>query len=120
MSMTAILLLVVQANVMMEYSIDEALSLLTKNLASAKKTLSQVQEDLNFIRDQTTTTEVSILNDAHHGDVNCTYVQFSKDVNFRSKFSHFISTKVKSWWCVSHNLSAYEMTALLESISCFC
>ena len=55
-----------QANVMMEYSIDEALSLLTKNLASAKKMLSQVQEDLNFVRDQTTTTEVSILNNAHH------------------------------------------------------
>lgn len=54
------------ANVMMEYSIDEALSLLTKNLASAKKMLAQVQEDLNFIRDQTTTTEVSILNNAHH------------------------------------------------------
>ena len=51
---------------MMEYSIDEALSLLTKNLASAKKMLAQVQEDLNFIRDQTTTTEVSILNNAHH------------------------------------------------------
>jgi len=51
---------------MMEYSIDEALSLLTKNLASAKKMLTQVQEDLNFIRDQTTTTEVSILNNAHH------------------------------------------------------
>ena len=51
---------------MMEYSIDEALSLLTKNLASAKKTLTQVQEDLDFIRDQTTTTEVSILNNAHH------------------------------------------------------
>ena len=51
---------------MMEYSIDEALSLLTKNLASAKKMLAQVQEDLNFIRDQTTTTEVSILNNALH------------------------------------------------------
>ncbi|XP_065908596.1 prefoldin subunit 3-like isoform X2 [Dysidea avara] len=48
------------ANVMMEYSIDEACSLLTKNLASAKKTLAQVQEDLNFIRDQTTTTEVNM------------------------------------------------------------
>lgn len=50
---------------MMEYPIDEALSLLTKNLTSAKKMLSQVQEDLNFIRDQTTTTEVSILNNIH-------------------------------------------------------
>ena len=58
---TVMLLYTVQANVMMEYSIDEACSLLTKNLASAKKTLAQVQEDLNFIRDQTTTTEVSIL-----------------------------------------------------------
>ena len=51
---------------MMEYSIDEASSLLSKNLASAKKMLTQVQEDLNFIRDQTTTTEVSILNNAHY------------------------------------------------------
>lgn len=61
-----LLLATTQANVMIEYSIDEALSLLTKNLASAKKMLAQVQEDLNFIRDQTTTTEVSILNNAHH------------------------------------------------------
>ena len=50
-----------QANVMLEYSLDDANSLLDKNLEAANKSLSQVEEDLCLIRDQTTTLEVSIL-----------------------------------------------------------
>ena len=50
-----------QANVMLEYSLDDAQALLQRNLEAAKKSLEQVEEDLGFIRDQTTTIEVSIL-----------------------------------------------------------
>lgn len=50
-----------QANVMLEYDIDGAQSLLEKNLATASRNLDSLEEDLNFLRDQFTTTEVSIL-----------------------------------------------------------
>jgi transcription initiation factor IIE alpha subunit len=50
-----------QANVMLEYKLDDAESLLKKNNEAAVKSLSQVEDDLGFIRDQTTTIEVSIL-----------------------------------------------------------
>ena len=46
---------------MLEYGIEDAEVLLEKNLEAANKSLSQVEEDLSFIRDQTTTLEVSIL-----------------------------------------------------------
>ncbi|XP_012940254.1 prefoldin subunit 3 [Aplysia californica] len=49
------------ANVMLEYEIEEADEVLAKNLDAAKKSLSQVEDDLLFIRDQMTTLEVSIL-----------------------------------------------------------
>eukprot|EP00112_Aurelia_sp_Birch-Aquarium-sp1_P012619 Seg2654.1 transcript_id=Seg2654.1/GoldUCD/mRNA.D3Y31 product="Prefoldin subunit 3" protein_id=Seg2654.1/GoldUCD/D3Y31 len=49
------------ANVMLEYEIDEAASLLTKNIETAKGNLDDVENDINFLRDQITTTEVSIF-----------------------------------------------------------
>ena len=51
----------IQANVMLEYNLDDAEKLLQKNLEAATSSLSQVEDDLSFIRDQTTTVEVSIL-----------------------------------------------------------
>jgi len=48
------------ANVMVEYSFDEAISLLSNNLTSAEKNLSNLVEDLDFLKDQITTTEVNI------------------------------------------------------------
>ena len=50
-----------QANVMLEYDIDEAQALLEKNLLTATKNLDSLEEDLDFLRDQFTTTEFSIL-----------------------------------------------------------
>ncbi|XP_012996661.1 prefoldin subunit 3 isoform X1 [Cavia porcellus] len=50
------------ANVMLEYDIDEAQALLEKNLSTATKNLDSLEEDLDFLRDQFTTTEV-ILTD---------------------------------------------------------
>jgi len=48
------------ANVMLEYSLDEARQMLTQNLESAEKQLSQIENDLDFLKDQLTTTEVSM------------------------------------------------------------
>jgi len=48
------------ANVMIEYSYDEALALLEKNLVNAEIRLRSTEEDLNFLKDQITTTEVNI------------------------------------------------------------
>eukprot|EP00252_Welwitschia_mirabilis_P011592 TRINITY_DN25882_c0_g1_i2.p1 TRINITY_DN25882_c0_g1~~TRINITY_DN25882_c0_g1_i2.p1 ORF type:complete len:183 (-),score=43.01 TRINITY_DN25882_c0_g1_i2:136-684(-) len=48
------------ANVMLEYSFDEALSLLRKNLENANSSLSAIIEDLQFLRDQVTITQVTI------------------------------------------------------------
>eukprot|EP00297_Palpitomonas_bilix_P017766 CAMPEP_0113870136 /NCGR_PEP_ID=MMETSP0780_2-20120614/1916_1 /TAXON_ID=652834 /ORGANISM="Palpitomonas bilix" /LENGTH=168 /DNA_ID=CAMNT_0000855375 /DNA_START=52 /DNA_END=558 /DNA_ORIENTATION=+ /assembly_acc=CAM_ASM_000599 len=48
------------ANVMLEYPIDEAETLLTNNLATAEDSIGKVTTELEFLRDQITTTEVSI------------------------------------------------------------
>ncbi|XP_029193512.1 prefoldin subunit 3-like [Acropora millepora] len=48
------------ANVMLEYSIAEAEALLSKNLKAAQKNLAEIEEDLGFLRDQYTTTEVNM------------------------------------------------------------
>lgn len=48
------------ANVMLEYNLDDAEALLKKNQEVAIKSLEQVEEDLGFIRDQTTTIEVNM------------------------------------------------------------
>ena len=47
------------ANVMVEYTIDEATALLEKNLAAAKKNLENTQEDLAWLKDQTVICEVN-------------------------------------------------------------
>nr|QBH72839.1 prefoldin subunit [Embidopsocus sp. OG10733] len=48
------------ADVMLEYDLQEASELLKKNLATAKKNLLAVEKDLDFLRDQFTTTEVNM------------------------------------------------------------
>ncbi|KAL0212244.1 hypothetical protein RCL1_005870 [Eukaryota sp. TZLM3-RCL] len=47
------------ADVMVEYSFEEALSLLTDNLEAAKQHRSRSLEDLDFVRTQVTITEVN-------------------------------------------------------------
>ena len=49
------------ANVMLEYEIDEAEDMLKKNLTAAESQLHELDLDLDYLRDQITTTEVSIL-----------------------------------------------------------
>ncbi|KAL9948746.1 hypothetical protein D7B24_008059 [Verticillium nonalfalfae] len=48
------------ANVMLAYEIDEAESLLESKLSTAKLSLSNCEEDLDFLREQITTMEVAI------------------------------------------------------------
>nr|CAG4641349.1 EOG090X0IRH [Eulimnadia texana] len=48
------------ANVMLEYSLDDAAALLEKNLETARRNMEQVQHDVDFLRDQVTTTEVNM------------------------------------------------------------
>ena len=48
------------ANVMLEYTIDDAEQLLQKNLEAAQEGLKSTSSDLDFLRDQYTTTEVNM------------------------------------------------------------
>ncbi|KAL7919304.1 Prefoldin subunit domain-containing protein [Trichoderma austrokoningii] len=47
------------ANVMLSYPIDEAETLLTSKLSAARTSLSNCEEDLDFLREQITTMEVA-------------------------------------------------------------
>ena len=48
------------ANVMLEYTHEEAKELLTRNLDSANQSLGSTDEDLKFLKEQLTTCEVNI------------------------------------------------------------
>ncbi|EKX31010.1 Prefoldin protein, subunit 3 [Guillardia theta CCMP2712] len=54
------------ANVMMEFSFDEAENLLSGNLGTASTNLERIQEQLLFLRDQITTTEVNMARVYNH------------------------------------------------------
>ncbi|GLG95726.1 hypothetical protein R5R35_008633 [Gryllus longicercus] len=48
------------ANVMLEYTLDDAMALLKKSIDTAKSNLDTVETSLDFLRDQFTTTEVNM------------------------------------------------------------
>jgi hypothetical protein len=48
--MTTDVLFSSQANVMLEYTLEDATDLLVKNLEAAKKNLEHVEHDLDFLR----------------------------------------------------------------------
>lgn len=48
------------ANVMLEYNYEEADALLSKNLTNAQVNLASLEEDLAFLKDQITISEVNI------------------------------------------------------------
>ena len=58
------------ANVMVEYTHDDALQLLTKNLGSAEAKLAESDADIDFLKDQITTTEVNIARVYNQGVAN--------------------------------------------------
>ena len=48
------------ANVMVEYTYDEAIKLLGKNLHNAEAKIQETSDDIDFLKDQITTTEVNL------------------------------------------------------------
>ncbi len=58
------------ANVMVEYSYDDAIKLLGRNLASAEEKLAETEGDIDFLKDQITTTEVNMARIYNQGVAN--------------------------------------------------
>ena len=58
------------ANLMVEYTYKEAVVLLGKNLASAEAKIKEVDSDLDFLKDQLTTTEVNLARIYNQGVMN--------------------------------------------------
>eukprot|EP00744_Colponema_vietnamica_P011077 GILI01015590.1.p1 GENE.GILI01015590.1~~GILI01015590.1.p1 ORF type:complete len:215 (-),score=51.56 GILI01015590.1:73-672(-) len=54
------------ANVMVEYAFDEAKTLLQKNIDGAVASIQTHEDDINFLRDQITTSEVNIARVHNH------------------------------------------------------
>ena len=48
------------ANVMVGYNFVDALQLCGKNLANAQQKYSETEDDLGYLKEQTTTTEVNV------------------------------------------------------------
>mmetsp|Transcript_9922 Transcript_9922/g.12331 ORF Transcript_9922/g.12331 Transcript_9922/m.12331 type:complete len:128 (+) Transcript_9922:242-625(+) len=58
------------ANVMVEYTFADALQLLGKNLSNAQQKLTDTEDDLDYLKEQTTTTEVNIARVYNQGVAN--------------------------------------------------
>ena len=58
------------ANVMVEYTYAEALTLLGKNLANAEAKIKETEDDIDFVKDQITTTEVNLARIYNQGVLN--------------------------------------------------
>ena len=58
------------ANVMVEYDHDEAMKLLMKNLSNAEAKVKQTDGDIEFLKDQITTTEVNMARVYNQGVKN--------------------------------------------------
>ena len=58
------------ANVMVEYTYEEAFKLLNKNYENAKTKLTSTYEDLDYIKDQITTMEVNMARVYNQNVVN--------------------------------------------------
>jgi len=54
------------ANVMLEYDTPEALELLKTNFETAKKNITDIASDMDFLRDQITTVEVNMARIYNH------------------------------------------------------
>ena len=58
------------ANVMVEYTYDDALKLLFRNLSSAEERLAEADADIDYLKDQITTSEVNIARVYNQGLAN--------------------------------------------------
>ena len=55
---------------MVEYSFEESIGILEKNMHNALARLQSTDDDLNFLKDQITTTEVNIARIYNQGVAN--------------------------------------------------
>ena len=58
------------ANVMVEYNFNDALVLCGKNHSNAQLKYTETEEDLDYLKEQTTTTEVNIARVYNQGMAN--------------------------------------------------
>ena len=58
------------ANLMVEYTYEEALKLLSKNLANAEAKIKETEDDIDFLKDQLTTSEVNLARVYNQGVLN--------------------------------------------------
>ena len=58
------------ANVMVEYTHVDALALLSRNLQNAQTKLAETEDDLDYLKEQTTTMEVNIARTYNQGVAN--------------------------------------------------
>ena len=58
------------ANVMVEYTYDDALKLLMRNLTNAEEKLKETEVDIDYLKDQITTTEVNMARVYNQGVAN--------------------------------------------------
>jgi prefoldin subunit 5 len=58
------------ANVMVEYTFQEAIVLLNKNLKNAEDKLKEADDDIDFLKDNITTTEVNMARVYNQGVAN--------------------------------------------------
>jgi len=72
------------ANVMLEYELDEAEQLLSNNLSSSEAILKEVVSDMEFLRDQITTTEVNMAR-VHNWNVKKVQTSKSGGDNWAAK-----------------------------------
>lgn len=59
--------LILGANIMVEYTYDDALELLTTSKTNTENNLSEIEENLAFLRDQRITMEVCISRGHNYG-----------------------------------------------------
>ncbi len=55
---------------MVEYTHDDAIKLLGRNLISAEEKLQETEDDIDFLKDQITTTEVNMARVYNQGVAN--------------------------------------------------
>ena len=74
------------ANVMVEYNFSDAIVLLGKNLHNAQTKLAETEDDLDYLKEQTTTMEVNIARVYNQGVAN---KKARETAAAATKWSHF-------------------------------
>ncbi len=67
------------ASTVVELTFGEALTMLAQNLNNARNSLKQINEELEYIKDQKTTTEVNVARVYNHSIMENREAQLKKD-----------------------------------------